>query len=341
VETKLLVKKLSLRVPNIFSKNHSINSLRMNRSEKTDIEKRYPLGRYPVRVVLNVGSKTKTCRSKCKEIHNQGGVVINHPDYIENASNKIKCKELLVKMGLPTPNWITFENLFTITKNNKVRLCKKRMKLTYPIVAKKIKGMGGEGMVKINSEEELIQWRKNKDFSILRQYFFEEVFQPNIKFNYEYRVAVSPLLTSIKRFINKTTDPRVYSFLGEIVCLKKCMKKEAVEKNEFGRNLSLGHSFFERIPRDSRIKIYKKNKKRKKNIRFNISDAVDICRQACLACNLDFSAADMLFDSLTGNWTILELNTAPSMGNLEQHSYSLNCYKEAFKEMITQKIKLK
>lgn len=317
---------------NLFSKNHSVSPLRYN-SKEEDLDKRHPLGTYGIPVLVNFGSRTESCRTKTKEVLAKGGVVLNHYKNVATASNKIKCKEVLIKHGINTPKFIVLADLIKEVDSKGIPVIStKDIDLQFPIVAKKISGMGGKGMKKLDTLGDFNAWRKNKKADVLREYFLEEVFQPNMANNYEFRIGVSPLLASLNR---------QNCYLGEIVILRKLMKKEAVENGEFGRNLSLGNSYFTRV--EKATKEFKKNEKinRKSKIVMNIKDGIELARQATLACELDFSAADVMFDSVTGEWTIIELNTAPSMGNPDEgHSYTLDAWKNATKEMIVEKIKL-
>lgn len=337
---KKLIKKLKEKVPYLVSKNHSIKPLRMQRDKVAGSEERYPLGRYPFPVAIIHGSRTKNAYARSAQAI--GGVILNHPDFIKNASDKLKTKQLLEEAGVPTTPYMAA----TAVLNNGKRLAT-RMTLSYPVVAKKRSGMGGEGMKLLRNLQDLRMWKKNVKTADLDKWFFEEAFnfgengdwstQDHNKWTREYRIGVSPLLNG--RRLNYTYD--LFNEEGEVtgteteerqngtvVALRKMMRQDASENGAFGRNLALGNSYFKRdFTRDYNYE--------KRNVAMNWEEGVQLCQTACEALGLDYGAVDILWSSKTGEWCVVEVNTAPSMGTPEEgHAYTLEQWRQGFRNMV-------
>jgi hypothetical protein len=316
--------------PNIFTKNHSVAPLRFNKEEVEDESKRFPLGKFPFRSVINMGSRSKLARKRSDEVWEGGGIVLNHPDFIENASDKLRCKQILTQHGVPTPEYILGEDLFIDRKGVKILTSKKLEELKYPVVAKLIKGKGGQGMKLINNPEDFKKWRKGKTANQLSKYFFEKVFQPDMRFQREYRFSVSPLLLGVG------VSGIIHSRMGNIAMLRKKMRQEAVEKGNFGRNIALGNSFFTHV-KDLRKRFGTKGGNRATPVSIDVRDGLEIAVRAVEVCDLDFGGVDMLFDSVSGKWTVLEINTAPALGTGEEDSFTFNAWKKALPVMLQEK----
>lgn len=315
--------------PNLFSKNYSIIPLRISKKEKDELLK-YPLGKYPFRSVISFGSRSKVCLAKIKEIGNKG-IVLNSPEAIARASDKVICKQIMKEFKIPTPE---FQMMSELVSKDGPKFYASKLSLTFPVVTKLRKGSGGKGMSRINTIEELRAWRKGKTPEELQDFFIEEIFQPDLKKSCEYRISVSPWLVGVP-FSHTEVDPKtekdtpITSRLGDIVILRKKMKQTAAESGEFGRNLALGNSYFTR--KFKRVT-------RKGGLPFNIGQITDMCVLACTAMELDFCAADVIYDVESGKWTIIELNTAPSMGTAEEgETYTLGQWKRALRHMIEEK----
>jgi D-alanine-D-alanine ligase-like ATP-grasp enzyme len=329
-----------LRTPYLVSKNHSIKPLRLNKDAKKGSPERYPLDRYEYPVAIIHGSRTENAYNRVKQVLKEGGVVLNHPDNIKNASDKVRSKELFDEWEVNSTPWMLATACF---KNN--RFNSNLMTLKFPIVAKLRKGMGGAGMTLLEDVDALRSWRRKHGNDEVKKYFFEEVFnwggslEAHMKHTREYRIGVSPLLVGKhvsyeQAYQDEEGNSQIDRFdsrIGEIVALRKIMRNEAVKKGQFGRNLALGNSFFTRTFKRS----YSYNKR---GIQMNFSDGVELAIKAVKALGLDYGAVDILWSSTTGEWNIIEVNTAPSMGNVEEgHSFTLNQWQQAFKEMINAK----
>ena len=335
-----------MKYPKIRSKNHSIAPLKLNKEFEIGEEARYPLDRYEYPVLIVHGSRTSGTYEDLKKVIRNKGVVLNHPDSIRNASDKLLTKRLLEEHEVATTPFIHGKELI---HNN--RFNSNLMLLRYPIVAKKRAGMGGEGMKLLTTKDELSEWHnsmRNKHTNkYLSSYIFEEAFnfgedrdwttQQHNKSTREYRIGVSPLLVGTDySYTYENLDVEggletVSNDLGYFVSLRKKMRSEAVSEGAFGRNLNLGNSFFVR----DFDKDYEWKKKGMKRV---WSEGVDMCVKAVSALGLDYGAVDIMWSSDTGKWSILEVNTAPSMGNPEEgHSYTMEQWRQAFIYMIKTK----
>jgi glutathione synthase/RimK-type ligase-like ATP-grasp enzyme len=309
--------------PHVISKNPSADKFRIQK-DKEKPEERFPIGKFPYKTLINLGSRTENCYEKVALVRKDGGVILNHPDVIKNASNKVRCKQFLVDAGLPTPKYQMFAELKLSAAGVQ------NFRLAFPCVAKLIYGSGGKGMTVINDIKELATFISSKKSEELNTYFIEEVFQPDMSKSYEYRVSVSPLLL-MKRvdYPPQSNGVSEINYKGEIIVLRKLMKQEAVDAGSFGRNIALGNSYF--------TANFERTFSRKGKS-CSVDKAVSLALDACMACNLDFGAVDMLWDSESGSWTILEINTAPSMGD-ENAVLSFSRWKKAFRQMILEKRK--
>jgi len=314
-----MTSKNNLYSPYVISKNKSVEDMRIQKDKKKG-EGRFPLGQFSYQSIINFGSRTTNCYEKVALISKSvGAVILNPPNIIRNASDKVTCKDLLVNKGIATPLY-QLPSEITINATDV-----KGFNLNFPIVAKLRTGSGGKGMLLLNSTEELISWWK--ETKQVDEYFFEEVFQYNMKKSYEYRVSASPLLLGkLCTYVDETGN-KFSTHLGEIVILRKLMRQDAVDKGEFGRNITLGNSYF--------TKNFKRSFLKNKTIVL-LDTAVCIAVEACNACGLDFGAVDMIYDSETKQWTVLEINTAPSMGG-EDKTFTLSRWIQASRMMLQEK----
>jgi hypothetical protein len=287
---------------------------------------RKALGLFPFRVAISHGSRSEKLLAYIKKYN---PMCINHPDSIKLASNKVTCKNILIEKGLPTAKFLTYSEI--LFGNGRVDFGKVEKTLSFPIVAKLKSGSGGEGMAKLDSLNDLKEWLKQKQTATLHRYFFEEVFQPDLKKCKEYRIAVSPVLFPFN--MQYVLEGKKYNFnTGEVISMQKRMKKEAVEKGEFGRNLALGNSYFEK---SFNRHIYFK----KYGTHLDWEKMVGYCVKAVAACGLDYGAVDILWDSQNDKFCILEINSAPSLGEQEDGKKTITqeAYEQMFKHIIQKK----
>lgn len=144
--------------PQVRSKNYSCQELRNVNTG---------LGRFPVRSIVRLGSRTPT-----QEIYpNKNVIEVNTVDSIENSRSKLLMKECFAKAGVKQSRWWDS----SIITGGAHEL------LSFPIVAKRIYGFKGHGMFLIETKEDLDKWlTENKTDG----YYFEEF----KNFNREYRL---------------------------------------------------------------------------------------------------------------------------------------------------------
>jgi len=299
--------------PRVISRNPSVKPLRMLKEVgKNNV---YPLGKFPLRVAINFGLRTPTCLKSVKEVEDSNGIVLNHPSVILNASDKLQFKRIMQRSFIPTP---IFQDCEEVINGGSL------LNMQYPLVAKLKRGSGGKGMVVINTPKELDEFYKVNSSGVLRNYFIEEIFQPRMSRNYEFRIAASPwLLSFVHTYVDITDQKNTETSTGAFCILRKRMKQEAVKDGSFGRNIALGNSYFTKdlgLPKAC-----------------DLEEGIDMVQRALVACGLDFGAADVIYDSKKKIWTILELNTAPSMGSSEE-GYTLNQWKQALPKIINEKL---
>jgi hypothetical protein len=265
-------------------------------TDETEESKKFPLGRFPYRTMINFGRRRSEDIEKADEIIKQGGVVLNHPNFIENASNKWETYLLLKEEGVNTPKTQSLgPNYFSLVS------------LSYPVVVKPKKGSGGEGMKVYNSCSEFSEYINKTLVSDRKDFIVQKIIQPQMSKNYEFRISVSPWLMGVK--MPWQTDNHWDRNTGAITILRKRMRQEAVNNGAFGRNIALGNSFFEKIEDESVFNdvITKKE----------LLWAISMSQRAVQCCGLDFGAVDIIFDSESCEWYVIEVNTAPSLTNTD------------------------
>ena len=308
-----------LRVPRFYSRNFSIKPLKLQGHLPKGDPNRRPLGVYPVPVVICHGSRTPAAVHACENVEARGGIYLNHPYKIAKASCKPVSKQMMLDNDIPTTK-------FTLD-NEEV------MDLKFPIVAKLKRGFGGEGMQLLHSGPEFIEWLKVTEIA---QYFWEECFNyrktldGHMKTTREYRISCSPLLKGVS--VPYIFEGRTQTCsTGEIVSLRKLMRNGDISDEKFGRNLSTGQGYFKRE--------FARSGKYRSGATLDFQEGIDIALKTVEVLGLDYGAVDIMWSSVTGEWSVLEVNTAPSMGDLEKgHSYTLNMWKCAFKAMIETKL---
>lgn len=293
--------------PTIISRNSSINKFRYNKETKES-----PLGKYPKRILINIGSRSEYCKTKARQIEKEGGVVLNHPSVIPNASDKVRTKELFNLYKVPTPNYALATDSDLVDS------------LNLPLVAKLKKGSGGEGMLLLETKDDIEAFYKDYAEK-LSLYFIEEVFQPIFSKNYEFRVICFPdaigsplevcdtLLLQENGISLAVEDQINVNYLYHVpttaYIVRKKIKKDAIDSGEFGRNISSGNGYF-----TSDIELPKLEDKHGYGFNTWLQTKLgEISLAAITALSLDFGAVDIIFDSDTMTFSVLEVNTAFSL----------------------------
>ena len=143
----------------IRSKNYSLNPLRK------DIKVHF-------RAAVRFGSTTPT-KDIWPEAHAMGRTVVevNTVNAIENSRSKLLMKDCFLRAGVPQSRWFLQTDNSEELIEAKDKSIIKASALPYPILAKKVFGFKGKGMVKINNVEEYDTFKKNVNQS---GYYFEE-----------------------------------------------------------------------------------------------------------------------------------------------------------------------
>lgn len=250
------MKKWNKRTVRLFSRHPSHNCLRKSVY-------------VPVLACIRFGSTTEWSRSEFE---------INSIDAVRNSSNKFKMKSCFDELDVKTAKW--YKSPEEITEEN-----------DFPILAKKIYGSRGEGMVKFNDYSELNEWLSDESNKPQR-YIFEKYYN----YSREYRIHI---------------DTNGYFY-----ACRKMLKTDTPIENRWFRN-------------DSNCVWYvEENEKFDKPV--NWDDIVAECIKALDSVGLDVGACDVRVQSSKDsegnlrenpNFIIVEINSAPSFGEITEQKY--------------------
>lgn len=297
-------------LPRVRSKNHSCNGLRHRYKS---------LGYYPFKSIIRFGSLTPTKKVFPKSYEN--AIEINRVDAIETSRNKLSMKEAFARAGVPQSRWfkIDSQNLSILTENQDITGLVADItleRLPYPILAKRIYGFKGKGMVKLNSKEELEEFIKGTNLS---GYYFEQFHN----YSREYR-------------LHCTKDGCFYG-------LRKMLKNEIEEDKRWYRN-------------DSNCVWITEFCTKKDGDNISYEEGVDNplfdkpvnwkqieqdCVKALKEVGLDTGAFDIKIQSALNSggderkdpkYIIIEVNSAPSMGEITSLKY-----KTILRELLIEK----
>lgn len=157
--------------PQLRTKNFSAADLRATHAG---------IGEFLVRSIVRLGSRTSLKEAFPKSYGIKRIIEVNTVQAIENSRSKLLMKGCFAVLNIPQSRWFVgslaggireFGNLITIND------------LPYPILAKKIYGFKGHGMVKIDNVEEMNIFLSKR----LSDYYFEQYFNGSA----EYRIHVS------------------------------------------------------------------------------------------------------------------------------------------------------
>lgn len=124
--------------PRVRSKNTSCNDLRA---------KGKGLGLFPARAVVRLGSITETKDIFPKTYGKVKIVEINTVESIQNSRSKLNMKTCFKDANVPQSQW--WDSLTTLEEYAKEK------EIPYPILAKRIYGFKGKGMILIQKQEDL------------------------------------------------------------------------------------------------------------------------------------------------------------------------------------------
>lgn len=225
-------------------------------------------------------------------------IEINSVEGIQNTMNKLKMKELFSKAGVKSPYFIRLDNSEAILEkeeslnfNELYEFLEKNS--MYPLLAKRTYRSRGIGMEKLDNREELEAFLKSKiignTYNKRNPYYLEQ-FKNYVK---EYRIHVSEI--------------------GYFYSCRKMLRQEFVgtDRNWF-RNDSNSVWIMEENP------LFEKPG--------NWKDIIEDCILAIKSLSLSIGAVDVKVNK-KGEWAILEVNSAPSFGEVTTQKY-INHLKE-------------
>tara|TARA_R110002124_G_scaffold281430_1_gene455669 strand:+ start:17256 stop:18128 length:873 start_codon:yes stop_codon:yes gene_type:complete len=251
---------------------------------------------FPCKSVIRLGSTTDL-----QDTVTNGGnrIEINTIEAIKNSSNKRWMKELFTQDGIKTAEWWS---LYTLPENdivnheyqlyreeNEENVILRLHELPYPIISKNIYGSRGRGNIKHDNKESLEAWMEGKD---LDNYIFEKYY------NYvrEYRIHVTEN--------------------GYFYACRKMLKNGTDNKDRWYRN------------NDHCVWIVEENPLFDKPN--NWDKLIEECVKSLKSIKLDIGAIDLKIQSNRNKdgsinndpkFIIIEINSAPSFGNITEIKY--------------------
>lgn len=137
---------------------------------------RTKLGSFPVRSIVRLGSLTET-----KDVFNDVDniVEINTVESVKNSRDKLRMKKCFREAGVPQPEWFNLES----SCDEDCRF-EEILDSGKTILAKRILGFKGKGMLKFDNKEEYEDFRKNTN----KAGYYLEVFH---NYSREYRIHMT------------------------------------------------------------------------------------------------------------------------------------------------------
>jgi len=143
------------------------------------------IGEFPARAIVRLGSRTSTQEAFPKSFGKRRIIEVNTVDAIENSRNKLLMKTCFAKLEVPQSRWFSGHHNGVIGEPNMPdgdQLIDISA-LPYPILAKKICGFKGHGMVKIDNVDQMTEFLSKR----LPDYYYEQYFNGSA----EYRLHVT------------------------------------------------------------------------------------------------------------------------------------------------------
>lgn len=230
----------------------------------------------------------------------KGGVriEINSTQAIKNSSNKLLMKRCFERDNVRTAFWSEY-NGQSFFKNHE------QVNMEFPIVAKSHFGSKGKGNTLLNSNEEFQQWKQNKNLS---NYIFEQYYN----YNKEYRLHIDG-------------DNCFYS-------CRKMLKQGTPENEKWHRHDSNSVWILQDNPSF--------------DLPNNWNTIIEHSIKALKAVGLDVGAVDVKVQNNIGadgkirnnpDFIIIEINSAPSFGDITREKYIKQLPIIAFKKWKNQK----
>lgn len=281
---KIRAKYKSFR-PRIRSRHPSHSDLRSRNGQMLPL--------MPFRAVIRFGSK-----HEYSDTIEKGGdrVELNSVESITNSSNKLLMKTCFTNDEVITPDWWTFKKSNDpmkksyFAKNNDTNFQLEILELPFPIISKHIYGSRGVGNKKHNTLEALTTWLESKNDT--SKYIFEKYYS----YNREYRLHISEN--------------------GCFYTCRKMLKTNTEDKKRWYRN------------NDNCVWLLEDNPLFDRPV--NWDNIVKECVKALKSIELDFGAVDLRIQSSKNKkeevrdnpkFTIIEINSAPSFGDITKMKY--------------------
>lgn len=169
------------RYAQVRSKNYSCNGLRKSGDG---------IGPFPIRSIVRLGSTTETEVAFPKSYGKYPIIEVNTVKAIQNSRSKLLMKACFKESNVRQSDWFTFNRNTLFTKFGEQPKLPTDISgdlLPFPILAKRVFGFKGQGMVKIDIAGQLETFIRDKTDSTLNSYYFEQFFNGSR----EYRLHVA------------------------------------------------------------------------------------------------------------------------------------------------------
>lgn len=289
----------------IRSKNHTLNPLRGNIY-------------LPFRSVVRMGSTTSTKEIWPKSYELGRTIVeLNTVEAIENSRSKLLMKACFAKAETPQADWwsiINADGWSAYPKAGSTNF-QELNSLPYPILAKRVFGFKGHGMVMLENKEDLEDWLKKNS---TKGYYFEQF--KNFAREYRLHCTEEDCFYAVRKMLKSDTDDDSKWYRNDSNCI--WATEFTIKKNEAGNVIGYdetqNNEMFDRPVNWEKIK----------------AD----CIKALKSTGLKIGAFDVKVQSARNKrnelrdnpeYIIIEVNSAPSFGEL-----TLQKYREKIPEVL-------
>jgi len=252
------------RYARVRSKNHSCSALRHRNNG---------IGPFRLRSLVRLGSVTETEVAFPKSYGKYTIIEVNTVESIQNSRSKLMMKACFDKSEVKQSAWWTNHDDYGV-----------KFVDHYPILAKRVFGFKGKGMIKIDSEEQLEEFINNTTQAQLDGYYFE-------------------------KFHNYAKEYRLHCTKDECFMTWRKLRKEDAEDRWFFNSsncnwVNENHELFDKPS--------------------NWDLVVEECCKAIDAVGLDIGCVDLRIQSSKKDnpeFIVVEVNSAPSLGEQGVQAY--------------------
>jgi glutathione synthase/RimK-type ligase-like ATP-grasp enzyme len=235
------------------------------------------IGRFPVRSIVRLGSRTPNSKAFPKALSGAKIIEINTVQSVENSRSKLLMKACFKAADVPQSRWFTYAqvangssfheqgaNMDVVTIEN----------LPYPMLAKRICGFKGHGMAKLDDVAQMREWLRNN--SVVGYYF--------------------------EQFMNYAREYRLHCTQDKCFMVWRKLRKADADNRWFFNSSNCNwvgenHNLFDRPS--------------------NFDAIVVDCIKAIKAVGLEVGSFDVRIQSSTQRnpaYILVEVNSAPSLG---------------------------